>query len=59
MASKVSVSRGVMADFLDRVIQNWTNQLFRGGYVCFMLVFVQQTNVMIFRTSERTHELTE
>jgi hypothetical protein len=48
--AKVSVSRGVLLDFLDRVIQNWTNQLFRGGYVCFMLVFGQQTNVIIFGT---------
>ncbi len=35
----MSVSRGVMLDFLDRVIQNWTNQLFRGGYVCFFACF--------------------
>ncbi len=48
--AKVSVWRGGMLDFLDRVIQNWTNQLFRGGYVCFMLVFEQQTNVMILGT---------
>jgi hypothetical protein len=36
--AKVCVLSGVKVDFLDRVIQNWTNQLFRGGYVCFLLV---------------------